>query len=172
MTSALTLAHEALDVETPCRSHEPELWFSDVAEDIATAQRLCRSCPLRTACLAGAVERREPWGVWGGELFERGVIVARRRPKGRPRKDDVVAAAEAADALVARLAEVLDDPDVELELVVMPAPESGGFARQGALAVPVPRGAVGGFIDVGAGEPALDDLDLQRLLDEPDEDAA
>jgi WhiB family redox-sensing transcriptional regulator len=25
--------------------------------------------------------------VWGGEIFERGVIVARKRPRGRPRKD-------------------------------------------------------------------------------------
>ena len=23
-------------------------------------------------CLAGAIERAEPWGVWGGEIFERG----------------------------------------------------------------------------------------------------
>ncbi len=36
-------------------------------------------------CLAGALERREPWGVWGGELFVSGVVVARKRPRGRPR---------------------------------------------------------------------------------------
>jgi WhiB family redox-sensing transcriptional regulator len=46
------------------------------------------TCPARLACLAGALERREPWGVWGGEIFERGVIIARKRPRGRPRKDD------------------------------------------------------------------------------------
>src|SRR5579875_3538069 len=40
---------------------------------------------------AGAVERREPWGVWGGELFLRGEIVPRKRPRGRPRKADVAA---------------------------------------------------------------------------------
>ncbi|MFD8998611.1 WhiB family transcriptional regulator, partial [Streptomyces abikoensis] len=22
---------------------------------------------MRAACLAGAMDRREPWGVWGGE---------------------------------------------------------------------------------------------------------
>lgn len=153
MRSAQTLATAA--VETPCRSHEPELWFSDESADVDTARALCRPCPLRTACLAGALERREPWGVWGGELFERGVIVARRRPKGRPRKDDDAAAAAAADALAARLAELLDDPELHYELVVLTAPESGDFARQGALAVLAPRG---GTVDLERLDQLLDDL--------------
>ena len=41
--------------------------------------------------LAGAVERREPWGVWGGELFQAGVVIARKRPRGRPRKNAIAA---------------------------------------------------------------------------------
>ena len=36
--------------------------------------------------LAGALDRGEPWGVWGGEIFDRGVVIARKRPRGRPRK--------------------------------------------------------------------------------------
>ena len=55
------------------------------------ATALCGTCPLRVACLEGAIERREPWGVWGGEIFERGVIIARKRPRGRPRKEEVAA---------------------------------------------------------------------------------
>jgi WhiB family redox-sensing transcriptional regulator len=35
------------------------------------------------------VDRAEPWGVWGGEIFERGAVVPRKRPRGRPRKEDV-----------------------------------------------------------------------------------
>ena len=35
------------------------------------------------------MERSEPWGVWGGELFEQGVVVPRKRPRGRPRKTEV-----------------------------------------------------------------------------------
>ena len=54
--------------------------------DVESAKALCRDCPLRLECLAGAQERREPWGVWGGELFIQGVVVARKRPRGRPRK--------------------------------------------------------------------------------------
>ena len=30
--------------------------------------------------------RREPWGVWGGELFVNGKIVAQKRKRGRPPK--------------------------------------------------------------------------------------
>ena len=35
--------------------------------------------------LAGALERAEPWGVWGGELVLRGTVVANKRGRGRPR---------------------------------------------------------------------------------------
>lgn len=36
--------------------------------DVQAAKQICRGCPLqvREACLAGALARREPWGVWGG----------------------------------------------------------------------------------------------------------
>jgi len=60
-------------------------------EDVEFAKEMCRDCPARLACLAGALERREPWGVWGGQLFLRGEIVPRKRPRGRPRKDEVAA---------------------------------------------------------------------------------
>ena len=38
-----------------------------------------------------ALERAEPWGVWGGELFVQGVVVPRKRPRGRPRKTEIAA---------------------------------------------------------------------------------
>ena len=31
------------------------------------------------------------FGCWGGELFLRGEVVPRKRPRGRPRKDEVAA---------------------------------------------------------------------------------
>ncbi len=82
----------------PCRSFDPELFFAESPEDVEYAKSLCSACPLRAACLSGAVERREPWGVWGGELFIQGVIVARKRPRGRPRKSEVAACADSATA--------------------------------------------------------------------------
>jgi WhiB family transcriptional regulator, redox-sensing transcriptional regulator len=74
----------------PC-TDDPDLFFAESPGDVECAKLLCRGCPARMACLAGALERREPWGVWGGELFLRGEIVPRKRPRGRPRKDEVAA---------------------------------------------------------------------------------
>ena len=82
---------ERLGAELPCRSFEPELFFAESPADVEYAKSLCLDCPVRTSCLAGALERREPWGVWGGELFVQGVVVPRKRPRGRPRKTDVAA---------------------------------------------------------------------------------
>lgn len=72
--------------ELPCRSEDPELFFAERPEKTSFAKALCAMCPLQAECLAGAMERREPWGVWGGELFVDGVVVAYKRPRGRPRK--------------------------------------------------------------------------------------
>jgi WhiB family transcriptional regulator, redox-sensing transcriptional regulator len=77
--------------EVPCLMNDAELWFAESPADVEHAKSLCRTCPVRAACLAGALERREPWGVWGGELFIAGVVVPRKRPRGRPRKCEVAA---------------------------------------------------------------------------------
>jgi WhiB family transcriptional regulator, redox-sensing transcriptional regulator len=74
----------------PCAG-DPDLFFAESPDDVELAKSLCGDCPVRAQCLAGAIERREPWGVWGGELFLRGEIVPRKRARGRPRKNDVAA---------------------------------------------------------------------------------
>ena len=71
----------------PCWTADPDLWFAESPSDVEAAKALCVPCPLREACLSGALERREPWGVWGGQLLVSGVVVPRKRPRGRPRKD-------------------------------------------------------------------------------------
>lgn len=71
----------------PCRVGDADLWFAESPAELEQAKTLCAGCPVRAACLSGALNRGEPWGVWGGEIFERGVIVARKRPRGRPRKN-------------------------------------------------------------------------------------
>jgi len=82
-----------IDVEQalPCHRVDPDLFFAESPVDVERAKALCLGCPLQTSCLAEALERREPWGVWGGQLVLQGVIVPRKRPRGRPRKDEVAA---------------------------------------------------------------------------------
>lgn len=79
--------------ELPCRLVDPELFFAESPADVEHAKALCLDCPMRQECLDGALDRREPWGVWGGQLFIAGVVVARKRPRGRPRKHPVAPAA-------------------------------------------------------------------------------
>lgn len=76
------------DEQLPCRMFGPELFFAEVPADVELAKSLCLDCPLRESCLTGALDRGEPWGVWGGELFVAGAVVARKRPRGRPRKSE------------------------------------------------------------------------------------
>ena len=73
--------------QTPCQRLEPELWFAEEPERLEQAKSLCSTCPLRAMCLAGALERGEPWGVWGGEILHQGAVIPHKVKRGRPRKD-------------------------------------------------------------------------------------
>lgn len=88
MQEALFAEVEQAGFELPCWQAEPDLFFAETPSDVERAKALCAECPVRLTCLTGAIERREPWGVWGGEYFEKGIVVPRKRPRGRPRKDD------------------------------------------------------------------------------------
>ncbi|CAB4780701.1 unannotated protein [freshwater metagenome] len=46
---------------------------------------------MRAQCLEGAMSRQEPVGVWGGELFEDGQVIAKKRKAGRPTLSEVAA---------------------------------------------------------------------------------
>jgi WhiB family redox-sensing transcriptional regulator len=62
------------------------LFFSDDDHDLARAKAICRPCGLKATCLSGALERQEPYGVWGGMLVLEGVAVEMKRKRGRPPK--------------------------------------------------------------------------------------
>jgi hypothetical protein len=62
----------AADGQLPCQLEDPHLWFSDLPADLVPAKTHCGPCPLRAPRLAGALERGEPHGVWGGEILARG----------------------------------------------------------------------------------------------------
>ncbi|MEU4673164.1 WhiB family transcriptional regulator [Amycolatopsis sp. NPDC023774] len=89
------------EFDLPCRSRDADLWFAESPAELERAKVLCADCPVREACLAGALARREPWGVWGGEIFERGAVIARKRPRGRPRKNAALEPAAAARSAAA-----------------------------------------------------------------------
>jgi WhiB family redox-sensing transcriptional regulator len=86
LTTTLHPAETALACGT-----SPDLFFAESPVDVARAQALCRDCPVRAACLAAALDRGEPWGVWGGELFLNGAIIPGKRARGRPRKESLAA---------------------------------------------------------------------------------
>jgi len=60
------------------------LFFSEEPFDIARAKAICVRCVARPYCLAAAIERAEPCGVWGGEIFVEGAPVQEKRRRGRP----------------------------------------------------------------------------------------
>lgn len=62
------------------------LFFSDDEFDIARAKAICGKCGLAPSCLSDAIDRVEPYGVWGGHLVVEGVVVAVKRGRGRPPK--------------------------------------------------------------------------------------
>lgn len=94
--------------DLPCRVENSDLWFAEAPADLEQAKALCRDCPARLACLSGALERREPWGVWGGEIIQQGVVLAYKRGRGRPSN------ADRRLGLVTKVASDPNDPGPEL----------------------------------------------------------
>ncbi|MGW4563957.1 WhiB family transcriptional regulator [Streptomyces sp. NPDC004561] len=62
-----------------CRSTSPdELFVEDAAQNRAKA--LCSGCPVRTECLAFALDCRIEHGIWGGMTERERRALLRRRP--------------------------------------------------------------------------------------------
>lgn len=87
--SGLLSAAPETGQDLPCRRGDADMWFAEAPDELERAKSLCAGCPVRAECLDGALARAEPWGVWGGEIFERGRVIPRKRPRGRPRKADL-----------------------------------------------------------------------------------
>lgn len=80
------IAHDVDHRLLPCLGPQQDLWFAAEPAALEQAKALCHGCPVRRACLDGALARHEPWGVWGGQLFWKGRMVPYKRTRGRPRK--------------------------------------------------------------------------------------
>lgn len=66
------------------------MFFSKDENETARAKEICRGCARREPCLAGAIARKEPDGVWGGMLIHDGVPIVVRPKRGRPRKQKIL----------------------------------------------------------------------------------
>ena len=64
-----------------CRQAQPDELFVRGAEQ-NKAKQLCSGCPVRTECLAEALDNQIEWGVWGGMTERERRALLRRRPNG------------------------------------------------------------------------------------------
>ena len=62
-----------------CRQAQPDELFVRGAEQ-NKANQLCTGCPVRTECLADALDNRVEFGVWGGMTERERRALLRRRP--------------------------------------------------------------------------------------------
>ncbi|WP_051721621.1 WhiB family transcriptional regulator [Streptomyces albidoflavus] len=71
-----------------CKTADAEAIFFPVSPNAATiqaAKEICYGCPVIEDCKRFALERREPYGVWGGmSEYERRVVGTQKEP--RPQK--------------------------------------------------------------------------------------
>ena len=62
-----------------CNQARPdELFVRGAAQN--RAKQLCAGCPVRTECLAEALDNQMEWGVWGGMTERERRALLRRRP--------------------------------------------------------------------------------------------
>jgi WhiB family redox-sensing transcriptional regulator len=62
-----------------CKASRPdELFVRGAAQN--RAKQVCSQCPVRTECLAEALDNNIEWGVWGGMTERERRALLRRRP--------------------------------------------------------------------------------------------
>jgi WhiB family redox-sensing transcriptional regulator len=62
-----------------CAQVGEDFWHPErggITDDTRAAKRVCLSCPVKQECLDYALERDEPFGIWGG-------LTARERRRQR-----------------------------------------------------------------------------------------
>jgi hypothetical protein len=73
VTGAQLVVDEAVaagrwDDDALCKQVDPDLFYPDGENATGyQAKAICARCTIRVECLAKALDRREPFGVWGGE---------------------------------------------------------------------------------------------------------
>ena len=76
---AYTEVAQAWTSRSACTSGDPDdLFVSGAAQN--RAKVVCQGCPVRTECLADALDNRVEFGVWGGMTERERRALLRRRP--------------------------------------------------------------------------------------------
>ncbi|WP_406841924.1 WhiB family transcriptional regulator (plasmid) [Streptomyces sp. AHU1] len=70
---------EAWGARASCRTAAPEELFAEGAAQ-NRAKVICSRCPVRTECLAHALDHRIEYGIWGGMTERERRALLRRRP--------------------------------------------------------------------------------------------
>lgn len=52
--------------DAKCRTEDPELFYPTDAAPVAKPLRVCAACPVRTWCLADALDSKDQFGIRGG----------------------------------------------------------------------------------------------------------
>jgi WhiB family redox-sensing transcriptional regulator len=65
--------------QAACRATDPDALFVQGAAQ-NRAKALCLGCPVRTECLADALDNRIEFGVWGGMTERERRALLRQRP--------------------------------------------------------------------------------------------
>ena len=82
MTAAATAVRNWVEdwtIAAACRGMDPdELFVQGAAQN--RAKTVCAACPVRTECLADALDNRVEFGVWGGMTERERRALLRRRP--------------------------------------------------------------------------------------------
>jgi WhiB family transcriptional regulator, redox-sensing transcriptional regulator len=95
-----------------CRGMDPdELFVQGAAQN--RAKVVCATCPVRTECLADALDNRVEYGVWGGMTERERRALLRKRPEVGSWRQVLE---EARDAYLERTGSVLLVPEPSITL--------------------------------------------------------
>jgi WhiB family transcriptional regulator, redox-sensing transcriptional regulator len=77
--------------DSACRNADPDLFFpvaggTVASRQVAKAQKICASCPVKKQCLEFAMRTHEPAGIWGGTTPEDRIRARRARNRRAPRQ--------------------------------------------------------------------------------------
>src|SRR6266536_1029634 len=118
-----------------CKGTDPdELFVQGAAQN--RAKLICRGCPVRTECLADALDNRIEYGVWGGMTERERRALLRRRPEVRSWRQFLESAKEKYErsgevVCEPRFAAAAATPAVQATQAMIPRQrdEAGSFGR-------------------------------------------